>query len=95
MYKLLTIEWKIKSEMAILLIDVYGGHIWDVYRALIRLEDMKEGFKFLTTDLTMNIQDCVDSIAEKKNTDFQPIVYIEYQKRLRAQFIKEIFVEME
>ena len=35
MYKLLTNEWKIKSEMAILLIDVYGGHILDVYRALL------------------------------------------------------------
>ena len=34
MFRLLTNEWKIESDFAIALVDVYGGHIWDVYQAL-------------------------------------------------------------
>jgi len=60
MYKLLTNVWKIESEFAIALIDIYGGHIWDVYQALMSLKEDKKDFKFLNPSLTTSVQKCYD-----------------------------------
>ena len=59
MYRLLTNEWKIEYDFAIALIDVYGGHIWDVYQALRQLERRKEDFIFLDPNLITSVQECL------------------------------------
>ncbi len=44
MYQLLTSKWGVGDRLAVTLIDHYGGNIWDVYQALIRLPAEREDF---------------------------------------------------
>ena len=44
MNQLLTCEWGVGDRLAVALIDHYGGNIWDVYRALIRLATERKSF---------------------------------------------------
>jgi hypothetical protein len=44
MYQLLTTKWGVGDRLAVTLIDHYGGNIWDVYQALIRLSKEREDF---------------------------------------------------
>ena len=44
MYQLLTCEWGVGERLAVTLIDHYGGNIWDVYQALLRLSTDRESF---------------------------------------------------
>ena len=43
-FKLLTQEWKLSENLSLAIISLYGGHIWDIYQALMRLREMKENF---------------------------------------------------
>ena len=49
MYELLTEKWGIDPYLANILIDFYGGHIYDVYEALLRLYRGKENFHMTVT----------------------------------------------
>ena len=44
MYQLLTSKWGVGDRLAVTLIDHFGGNIWDVYQALIRLSTEREYF---------------------------------------------------
>jgi hypothetical protein len=66
MFKLLTSEWKIESNLAKSLIDIYGGHIWDVFNSLEELEEMKCDFEFLDPELSTCVQKCVDWKGEEQ-----------------------------
>ena len=46
MYQLLTVKWEIEPNIAVALIDIYGGHIYDVKEALVRLHSEKENFDY-------------------------------------------------
>ena len=37
MYELLTEKWKVEPNVAVFLINIYGGHIYDVNKAFKRL----------------------------------------------------------
>lgn len=65
MFKLLTQEWKLKENLALSIIDLYGGHIWDVYQALMRLRERKEDFVLFDGNLSANIANCFKSKIEK------------------------------
>jgi len=66
MYKLLTQEWKLSENLSLALISLYGGHIYNIYRALMRLREMKEDFYSFDADLTSNIDNCFDCEINKE-----------------------------
>ena len=63
MYQLLTTQWGVKENLALALIDIYGGHILDAVYAINGLSLDRE--KFVTTsvwnDLGNNISCCLRS----------------------------------
>jgi hypothetical protein len=66
MYKLLTDEWKLSNNLSLALISLYGGHIWDIYQALMRLRESKEDFYPFDANLTSNIAKCFKNGGEDK-----------------------------
>ena len=66
MHKLLTQEWKLSENLSLALISLYGGHIWDIYQALMRLREMKSRFYSFDADLTSNIDNCFDCEINKE-----------------------------
>jgi len=67
MVKLLSQEWKLSEDLSLALISLYGGHIWDVYQALMRLREMKEDFYSFDANLSANIAKCFKDKIEKKD----------------------------
>ena len=56
MCELLTIKWEVKPNLAVALIDVYGGHTYDLLRALNRLYLEKEKFDYVyESELSNNV----------------------------------------
>jgi hypothetical protein len=43
-YKLLTEKWKVGKHLAFALVSIYGGIVWDHFRALHRLSGLQEKF---------------------------------------------------
>jgi len=66
MYRLLTEEWKLSKKFSLALINLYGGQIWDIYQALMRLREMKEDFFLFDADLTSNIAKCFRESVDKE-----------------------------
>ena len=75
MYKLLTDEWKLSNNLSLALISLYGGHIWDIYQALMRLRESKEDFYPFDANLSGNIDSCFDSGKDNEK-------FVEYLKLL-------------
>ena len=83
MYKLLTEEWKLSSKLATILINIYGGHIYDIYQALQDLESMGKQFSPLDSFLSSNVQKClkwnedkdliIDVLKQLANSGFYPL----------------------
>ena len=87
MYELLTEKWGVESNLAVALIDHYGGHIYDVYLALTRLFYDKEGFKLMDSNLSDEVDLCLkwkgesegdrdrmrDALRQLATTGFYPI----------------------
>jgi hypothetical protein len=69
MYRLLTEEWKLSETLSLALISLYGGHIYSIYRALMRLREMKEDFYPFEATPSSNIAKCF-----KKDVDEQILV---------------------
>lgn len=65
MFTLLTVEWELTDALALALVDLYGGHLYDIYLALIRLREMKEDFFPFDADLSANIAMCFKEKIEK------------------------------
>jgi len=59
MYKLLTTKWGVRENLALALIDHYGGHIWDTYLALNRLNSHREEFRALVPQLGQGVVKCL------------------------------------
>jgi hypothetical protein len=59
MFELLTGKWGIDPYLANVLIDFYGGHIYDVYRALLRLYSQKENFHTRVTSPGNKVRNCL------------------------------------
>ena len=60
MYELLTTKWGIESNLAVALISIYGGHIYDIQNALSRLHLKKENFDFFfDSNSSSNVQRCL------------------------------------
>lgn len=60
MYRLLTSEWGVDDSLATTLIDLYGGHVWDVYQALQRLLRDKKNFWALESHLSSKVIKCLN-----------------------------------
>ena len=60
MHQLLTSEWGVSDRLAVTLIDHYGGNIWDVYQALIRLSTEREDFYALDPLMSTQVIECLD-----------------------------------
>lgn len=67
MYKLLTEKWDMEHRLAVALIDCFGGHIYDVYRALICLQMDMEDFDLVDSDLQDKVRRCLQWQGEKKD----------------------------
>eukprot|EP00596_Hydrurales_sp_CCMP1899_P003850 CAMPEP_0119037676 /NCGR_PEP_ID=MMETSP1177-20130426/6174_1 /TAXON_ID=2985 /ORGANISM="Ochromonas sp, Strain CCMP1899" /LENGTH=455 /DNA_ID=CAMNT_0006999277 /DNA_START=177 /DNA_END=1544 /DNA_ORIENTATION=- len=66
MYELLTVEWGVDSNIALALINLYGGHIYDMMIALERLQLEKEEFNwFFDSNLSDDVQQCLECKFEK------------------------------
>ena len=60
MFQLLTTKWDIEPNVAVALINVYGGHIYDMKEALSRLNVEKETFRQLfDSTLSDNVLECL------------------------------------
>ena len=78
-YKLLTMEWKIGTFLAKALIDQYGGHIFDINKALKLLVDVGERFPGTLKALDIsNVQKCL-KWSGGDGTD-----KVELKKRMRS-----------
>lgn len=66
MFNLLTQEWELSDNLALSIISLYGGHIWDVYQALIKLKNRKEDFILFDSNLSANIDNCFDDCTNKE-----------------------------
>ena len=60
MYKLLTTRWGVKHNLAVALIDLYGGHVYDVYEVLKQLYFEKESAYLLDARLSNNVRNCLN-----------------------------------
>ena len=59
MYQLLTSGWGVEDTLAVTLIDHYGGHIWDIYLALVRLYEEKKNFWVLDSSMSDKVIKCL------------------------------------
>jgi hypothetical protein len=66
MFRLLTKEWELTDKLALALISLYGGHLYDIYRALIRLKELKDRFYPFDADCSAGITKCFKEIEDKK-----------------------------
>ena len=61
MYELLTMKWGIEPNVALALIDIYGGHIYDMEDAISRLHSENEEFdNFFDSDFFSDVQRCLN-----------------------------------
>lgn len=65
MYDLLTTKWGVEPNLAVALIDVYGGHIYNMKEALSRLYLEKQKFWFLDSNLSDDVLRCLKWKGEK------------------------------
>ena len=65
MFKLLTEEWGLTDHLALAIINLYGGHIWDIYQALLRLRKLKSRFFPFDANLSANIAKCFKENIDK------------------------------
>jgi hypothetical protein len=66
MLKLLVTEWKLTNKLALGLVNLYGGHLYDIYLALIRLRKLKTRFFPFDADRSANIALCFEEKIEEK-----------------------------
>ena len=65
MYELLTIRWGIQHNLAIALIDHYGGHIYDILLKLQELKLKKEDIIPNFSDQSSNVFECLQFDGDK------------------------------
>ena len=65
MYKLLHEEWNLSEKLSLALISLYGGNIWNIYLALMRLREMKEDFYTFDAYLSSAIAKCFKNHVDK------------------------------
>jgi len=65
MQKLLVQQWGLSERFALEVINLYGGHLYNAYRALIRLRKMKENFFAFDADQSSKIDECFDEKVDK------------------------------
>jgi hypothetical protein len=66
MYDLLTVKWGIEPNVAVALINIYGGHIYDMKEALSRLYLEKDSFyPFFDSNLGDDVIECLKWKGEK------------------------------
>jgi len=66
MYKLLTTVWGVGDNLALALIDHFGGHIWDTYLALNELNSKREAFRALDTQPGQDVLSCLQWEGNKE-----------------------------
>ena len=66
MYQLLTSGWGVEDTLAVTLIDHYGGHIWDIYLALVRLYEEKKNFWVLDSSMSDKVIKCLKWKGDKE-----------------------------
>ena len=66
MFALLTSEWGLRENLALALVDIYGGHIWGVFNAIKKLNSRKGRMigGFGLTNVS-SIVDCLNLENEK------------------------------
>ena len=66
MYELLTTRWGMGHNLAVTLIDHYGGHIYDIFQRLEFLNDKGEYFEAVSQAQTNSVQMCLAHDGDKK-----------------------------
>lgn len=59
-YQLLTEKWKVKYNLAKVLVELYGGQIWHIYQSLQRIESNVIRFSLYDVAISENINECLD-----------------------------------
>ena len=67
MYELLTTRWGMGRNLAVTLIDHYGGHISDIFCLLKELAKKKKSFKAISVDQIGSVQRCLKFNGDKKH----------------------------
>jgi nitrogen fixation protein len=71
MYELLTVKWEIEPNVAVALINIYGGHIYDMKEALSRLHLEKQKFWLLDSSLSDNVIECLEWKGEQEDDNLR------------------------
>ena len=72
MLELLTTQWDVEANVALTLISIYGGHVYDVRQALSRLHLFKESFDvYFDADLTADVQNCLEWKFQNKKDNIR------------------------
>ena len=67
MYELLTVQWEIEPEVALALINIYGGHIYDMVQAFSRLPEETYRFYSFYQVFSDGVFKCLDWTNENEN----------------------------
>ena len=67
MYELLTTRWGMGHNLAVTLIDHFGGNIYNIFRNLIELNEVGENYFAISLEDTNNVQRFVKSDGDKKH----------------------------
>jgi hypothetical protein len=65
MFHLLTAQWEVPDALALALVSLYGGHLYDIYRALDRLRILKARFFPFDADLSAGIEESFEEDVDK------------------------------
>lgn len=69
MFDLLTTKWGVEPNVALALINLYGGHVYDIKEVLSRLHLHREKFDyFFGSNLSGNVLKCLKWKIEKEDT---------------------------
>ena len=66
MLELLTTKWGVGDNLAVALVDRYGGHIYNIYLKLIQLKRDREMFDSGSLQPNDDVQSCLDFNGDKK-----------------------------
>ena len=66
MLEILTTKWGVGDNLAVALVDRYGGHIYNIYLKLIQLKRDREMFKSGSLQPNVDVRSCLKFNGDKK-----------------------------
>jgi hypothetical protein len=84
MLEMLTVQWKLPHDLAYAFVNLYGGHVYDVFEGIKQFFEKGEKFEAYDPFMTSNVQKClkwkngdkklmVSALKQLANTGFYPL----------------------